>query len=121
MLTWLPVVIYTQDPKKNMMSAMGMGGMGMMGLPGMGMMGGMGGMPSFPNGNAAVAKSAARPPPPGDVEDSGPDPELGVFAGVLASFSMASVQHPLSIHCIDCLTGRNVQSLERGEGHGCLG
>merc|ERR1711879_460980 len=43
-------------------------------------MSGMGFMPGFmPNGNAAAAKSAARPNPKG--EDSGEPPELGVFVG----------------------------------------
>jgi len=73
-----------EDTKKDMMTSMG-GSMGGMSGMGMGMGGfmpgfGMGMMMNGNAGNAAVAKSAARPP---NVEDSG-DPgeeELGVFVG----------------------------------------
>ena len=73
-----------EDTNKDMMTSMG-GSMGGMSGMGMGMGGfmpgfGMGMMMNGNAGNAAVAKSAARPP---NVEDSG-DPgeeELGVFVG----------------------------------------
>jgi hypothetical protein len=59
-----------KDPNKDMMNSMGsMGGMSGMGMgmggfmPGFGM-GGMGMMMNGTPGNAAVAKSAARPTPP---------------------------------------------------------
>lgn len=76
-----------EDPNKDMMNSMGsMGGMSGMGMgmggfmPGFGM-GGMGMMMNGTPGNAAVAKSAARPTP--NFEDSGepPQQELGVFVG----------------------------------------